>query len=347
MDELLERALVKISHVLKYALESNEISALTCQPSFINSINLIKEDTYLFKNSMLGYITNRRSCLSRLYHTRATKLIVFYQKSNTMRILQHFEKLIAIGISFTAIWIIIILFGHYIPSLRYTLKERVLRSFLNPTSALLQNIMDIRMKAIHLFNSHVSIYSKTLSSYSDDIQASLGPMKPFKEALDLVRTITSITLSQHEFEHEVIALKKMFVTNVINSLEMSCSLSAVSLSRCSMAIFLVNCLVELRNEIAEDFLNSLVYEKLQLQISAHVDTLISEQVQYMFDTFKMTKIYQALQAISEHQDLNFVTLCDCRNDELSIIVSEFRDYLKNNGILLLTQLELLVDSEIK
>ncbi|KII71734.1 hypothetical protein RF11_13200 [Thelohanellus kitauei] len=69
---LREKCLAKISLVVKSQLENNDIFKLYADPAFKESIDLIKPNSSLMKNSLLGYLSYRRSYLSRIYHQKFT-----------------------------------------------------------------------------------------------------------------------------------------------------------------------------------------------------------------------------------------------------------------------------------
>ncbi|KAF0991521.1 LOW QUALITY PROTEIN: hypothetical protein HZS_3669 [Henneguya salminicola] len=117
------------------------------------------------------------------------------------------------------------------------------------------------------------------------------------------------TMSQLEFAKEVDELRitvfsnyGIFVETVLNALEHSCYLSASALNRCNLSIFIINSFVLLL-ELAIKYCCKNTHEKILSQISAHSDTLVTEQSHYVFDNLKMTKIYRAFQLISDQPDV--------------------------------------------
>lgn len=73
MNNLHDKCLVKISNVIKSQFEFTDYQSLVSDPAFRESVKLIRDNSYLINNALLGYISYRKSNISRLYHRRFTK----------------------------------------------------------------------------------------------------------------------------------------------------------------------------------------------------------------------------------------------------------------------------------
>lgn len=251
---------------------------------------------------------------------------------------QHFEKLFAINNSPLVLWITLTLFGHYLPSLY---------SNLNHSCLLLRHILDIRVTSVNLFRSHTQKYAKHLSQLAEEISGSLHPPVSFSEAIDLIKNVLAFNLPQFEFEGEVLGLRKNLVSSITTALQTACQLSASTLPRGNTDVFLINCLLALL-ELANASNIDQLQEKLESQISAHVDALVAEQSRYVFDSLNLTTLYRTIQAVAQQPEEkraskpNFEA-SDFAMDRLHLAISEFDGYLTGYKALTLPQLLLLRD----
>ena len=74
-----------------------------------------------------------------------------------------------------------------------------------------------------------------------------------------------------------------------------CNESASSLSTMEMAVYLINCLYLVHSNVALYEFTELALEKLEGQIQAHLDTLVTEQAAYLLGKVGLFESYTSLQ----------------------------------------------------
>uniref|UniRef100_A0A8C4R2N1 Conserved Oligomeric Golgi complex subunit 6 C-terminal domain-containing protein n=1 Tax=Eptatretus burgeri TaxID=7764 RepID=A0A8C4R2N1_EPTBU len=133
---------------------------------------------------------------------------------------------------------------------------------------------------------------------------------------------------------------------VLDPLLQMVSLEAGELQRPAMATFLVNCLHRVHGALAPHEVSEERLDSLQLQIDAHLDTLVSENASFVLSSAGLGSIYAFLQQRKGSQTpLSEEPTLDVSSVKTAMM--QFDRYLSSPDHLILPQLDLLLSATLR
>lgn len=176
---------------------------------------------------------------------------------------------------------------------RYYLS--VFHLLLGESAPLISTIKELAELQNKLFFSSLTVHTSKLLEEIELPDAILTPPRKLINILSILqRVLSSRDISVSSLDDHKNSLKQILLI-CIDPMIQYCNESASSLSTTDMAVYLINCLYLVHSSVALYEFTELVLEKLNGQIQAHMDTLITEQAGYFLATVGLSECYDAIQ----------------------------------------------------
>ena len=171
----------------------------------------------------------------------------------------------------------------------------VFQMLLGESAPLMSTIRDLAELQNKLFFNTLTVHTSKLLEEVELPDVKLSPPKKLIEMLSILqRVLSSRDISVSSLDDHKQSLKQIIMT-CIDPMIQYCNESASSLSTTNMAVYLINCLYLIYSTITLFEFTELALEKLNGQIQAHMDTLVTEQASYMLANVSLSDSYSILQ----------------------------------------------------
>ena len=166
---------------------------------------------------------------------------------------------------------------------------------LGETAPLIGVIKELAELQNKMFFSSLTVQTSKLLEEIEIPDSQLTPPKKLIELLSVLqRVLASRDISIASLDDHKTSLKQILQT-CIDPMIQYCNESASSLSTMEMAVYLINCLYLVHSNVALYEFTELALEKLEGQIQAHLDTLVTEQAAYLLGKVGLFESYTSLQ----------------------------------------------------
>ena len=170
----------------------------------------------------------------------------------------------------------------------------VFQGLLNPRAPLVQTVTDLSELQSKMFFSALNTQT---SKILDGMEAPLPDLSPSPKASELLSLLQSILSSRDmtvlTSDHQERDLL-LILSTCIDPLIQSCNECVTSLSRLDRSVYLVNSLYLIQSTVSLYEFTDRQVESLQLQMQAHMDTVISEQTSHLLGVMGLTEFHIAL-----------------------------------------------------
>ena len=205
-----------------------------------------------------------------------------------------------------------------------------------PLIGVMKELAELQTK---LFFSSLTVQTSKLLEEIELPDSQLTPPRKLMEILSVLqRVLASRDISVASLDDHKTSLKQILQT-CIDPMIHYCNESASTLTTMEMAVYLINCLYLVHSNVALYEFTELALEKLDGQIQAHLDTLITEQAAYLLGKIGLLDSYNTLQTGELTDDVLAPV-----NEQSKKLMTQFFSAPESS---LLPQLALLTSSKFK
>ena len=170
----------------------------------------------------------------------------------------------------------------------------VFHGLLNTRAPMVQTVTDLSELQSKMF---FSALNASTSKILEGIEAPLPDLSPSPKASELLSLLQNILSSQDltslasgPQEHQLL----LILTTCIDPLIQSCNDAVATLSRLDRSVYLINSLYLVQSTVSLYEFTDRQVESLELQMQAHMDTVISEQSGHLSGVVGFTEFHTAL-----------------------------------------------------
>ena len=170
----------------------------------------------------------------------------------------------------------------------------VFKGLLGPTAPLVQTVTDLADLQSKMFFSTLNVQTSKVLEGMEAPLPDLAPTSKVSELLSLLQSILAsrdmtVLASDHQ-EQDL----KLILSSCLDPLVQYCSESVSGLSRMNRAVYMINCLYFIHSTVSLYEFTDRQLETLEMQIQAHMETVVGEQSSHLLGAVGLTEFCMAL-----------------------------------------------------